>query len=82
MNIIKKLGKKGVLAAVAASAMFCVAPQAEAAQTWRQSWYATGAGMGIVNTDDGSPTIDFQTLGVPAHHSYLLLITAVHLLAA
>ena len=65
MNIIKKFGKKGVLAAVAASAMFCVAPQAEAAQMWRQSWYATGAAMGIVNTDDGSPTIALSGLSTP-----------------
>jgi len=70
MKIIKKFGKKGVLAAVAASAMFCVAPQAEAAQTWRQSWYATGAAMGIVNTDDGSPTIDVTGTPLPSSIDY------------
>jgi len=70
MKIIKKFGKKGVLAAVAASAMFCVAPQAEAAQTWRQSWYATGAAMGIVNTDDGSPTTSLTGTPLPISIDY------------
>ena len=59
MKKIDNLRKKALFsAAVAASAMLFIVPNAQAEHKQRQSWYATGSAMGVIDADGFGPRIE------------------------